>query len=262
MTDEKLITEFLDKNYEVKTDKLDYVFIDKVDNKKYDTTRFKNHFLTIFGAYDVDDTNSSTSIMFGWFSLRKRIINKKLFDAIDTLNTEVRSQFQLKELIEKCKNNYGDEYHEDFIKNVFLEHYKETYFKSKLDEYIEKFNTDLGSIRLIEDYQDEFILEHHEIITYAKNYLNRWYSETVIGDKVKDLLSQLVITLGPRNWVVTWIGHGQLSKANLLKNFMNESSVHHQFIIDMYDKWYDKAIMEASEWVMNNPEPNWRLTNN
>jgi len=76
------------------------------------------------------------------------------------------------------------------------------------------------------------------------------------------MLSQLVITLGARNWVVTWIGHGPLSKATLLKNFMSESEVHHNFILDMYDKWYEDAVMQASERVMRNPEPNWRLTNN
>ena len=114
---------------------------------------------------------------------------------------------------------------------------------------------------MVDDFQDEFILEHQQLITFAKEYLNNWYSETVIGGKIKDMLSQLVITLGPRNWVVTWIGHGPLSKATLLKNFITESEFHHQFILNMYDKWYEEAVMEASDRVIRNPTPNWRLTN-
>ena len=262
MTDEKLIIDYLNKNYEVRTDVLNFVFFDKIDGKTYEVNNFKKHFLTIFGEFDIDKDNTSITTMFRWFSLQKRVVTKKLYDTIDTLDKTERSQKQLNKLIKFYKNRLDVTYHETFIKNIFIEHYKETYFKPKLDDYISSFNADLGSIKLIDDFQDEFILEHHQIISYAKDYLNSWYSETIIGDKVKDFLSQLVITLGPRNWVITWVGHGQFSKSILLKNFMNESGFHHKFIIDMFDKWYDDSITEASERVMRNTEPNWRLTNN
>jgi hypothetical protein len=117
------------------------------------------------------------------------------------------------------------------------------------------------SSRLLEDYQDEFILEHYQLIKYAKDDLNNWYAEKVIGGKVRDFLNQLVITLGPRNWIVTWIGHGPVSRAKILNNFINEGEFHHKFIIDMYDKWYEEAVIYASDKMMRTPTPNFRLTN-
>jgi len=261
MTDEKLIQEFLDKHYDVKTDSQSFIFFDKSDEKTFTPRDFNLHFLKIFGEFNIDNDNTSTTILQSWFSSKKRILTKVLYDVFDILNKAERSQKQLTEALKICNEKYKLQYHEGFITSLFLDYYKDKFIIPKLDDYIKLFNAELGSKRLIEDFQDEFILEHNQLITFAKEYLNNWYSETVIGGKVKELLSQLVITLGPRNWVVTWIGHGPLSKATLLKNFINESTFHNQFILDMYDKWYEGAVIEASDRVIRNPSPNWRLTN-
>ena len=261
MTDEKLIQEFLDKHYDVKTDSQSFIFFDKSDEKTFTPRDFNLHFLKIFGDFNIDNDNTSTTILQSWFSSKKRILTKVLYDVFDFLNKAERSQKQLTEALKICNEKYKLQYHEGFITSVFLDYYKDKFIIPKLDDYIKLFNAELGSKRLIDDFQDEFILEHHQLINFAKEYLNNWYSETVIGGKVKELLSQLVITLGPRNWVVTWIGHGPLSKATLLKNFINESTFHNQFILDMYDKWYEGAVIEASDRVIRNPSPNWRLTN-
>jgi len=261
MTDEKLILNFLEKNYDVRTDTKSFIFFDKSDEKTFAPRDFYIHFLKIFGEFNLDNNNTSITILQNWFSSKKRVLTKVLHDVFDTLNNGERSQKQLIEVLKICNEKYKDDYHEGFITSVFLDFYKDKFIKPKLDDYIKLFKAELGSKRLIDDFQDEFILEHHEIITFAKEYLNNWYSETVIGGKVKEMLSELVITLGPRNWVVTWIGHGPLSKATLLKNFVNESTYHNQFILDMYDKWYGDAVMEASDRVIRNPTPNWRLTN-
>jgi hypothetical protein len=259
MTDEKLILNFLDKNYDVKTDRQSFIFFDKSDEKTFAPRDFNLHFLKIFGDFDIDNDNDnkSTTILQSWFSLKKRVLTKNLYELFDSLDNTERSQKQLSIVLKLCNKKYKYEYHEDFVTSLFLDYYKDKFITPKLDEYVKSFNSELGSKKLIDDFQDEFILEHHQLITYIKEHLNRWYSETVIGGKVKDLLSQLIITLGPKNWVVTWIGHGPLSKATLLKNFLNESEFHHNFIIDMYDKWYEEAVIEASERVMRNHTPNW-----
>ena len=261
MTDEKLILNFLEKNYDVKTDRQSFIFFDRSDEKTFSPRDFNIHFLKIFSDFNIDNDNKSTTILQSWFSSKKRILTKVLYDVFDTLESSERSQKQLSEVLKTCTEKYKFQYHEDFITSLFLDYYKDKHITPKLDKYIKGFNSELGSKRLIDDFQDEFILEHHQLITYAKEYLNKWYSDTVIGGKVRDLLSQLVITLGPRNWVVTWVGHGPISKATLLKNFIVESDFHHQFILDMYEKWYEEAVMEASDRVMRNSTPNWRLTN-
>jgi hypothetical protein len=71
-----------------------------------------------------------------------------------------------------------------------------------------------------------------------------------MGEKVKNILSELVITLGSRNWVVTWIGHGQLCKERFLDIFKGEDGYHHKFILDMYDKWFEEAVIHASDRIM------------
>lgn len=261
MTDEKLILNFLDKNYDVKTDRQSFFFFDKSDEKTFAPRDFNLHFLKIFGDFNIDNDNTSTTILQSWFSSKKRILTKVLYDVFDNLDNAEPSQKNLTEVLKTCKEKYENQYHEDFITSFFLDYYKDKIITPKLDNHIKLFKAELGSKRLVDDFQDEFILEHQQLITFAKEYLNNWYSETVIGGKIKDMLSQLVITLGPRNWVVTWIGHGPLSKATLLKNFITESEFHHQFILNMYDKWYEEAVMEASDRVIRNPTPNWRLTN-
>ena len=103
----------------------------------------------------------------------------------------------------------------------------------KLEKYTREFNADFGSAKMLDDFQDEFILEHFKIISFAKEYLNNWYAESIIGDKIRDLFSQLVLTLGARNWVVTWVGHGPFSKKRLLEKFINESAYHHDYILNI-----------------------------
>jgi len=251
MTDEILILNFLEKNYQVKSDKQGYIIYDKSDDKTMVPNDFKRHYLKIFSDFQIGDGESSMTIFYTWYSHKKRILTQKLYDLFDKEDDgTLKSQLLLNKIIKVCDTDYVLLYHHDFITNIFIDYYKDKYMLPKLLKYVENFNIDFGSAKLLDDFQDEFILEHFKVIAFAKEYLNNWYSETVIGDKIKDLLSQLVLTLGSRNWVVTWIGHGPFSKKRLLEKFINESAYHHDFILNMYDKWYEDAVIEASERAM------------
>lgn len=249
MNDVIFINQYLDKSYTVITGNLDYLIKDIVDDKSMSFLEFKKVFLKIFGDFkSIEESSTSIVILNSWFNDKKRVLNKKLFDLFDEVDDgSLKSLFLLNNIKTICDSDYKYEFHHDFITNVFIDYYKDKYMLPKLEEYVKAFNTDFGSVKMINDFQDDFILEHEKIISFAKEYLNNWYSETVIGGKVKDLLSQLVLTLGSRNWVVTWIGHGPFSKRRLLEKFINESSYHHDYILNMYDKWYGDAVIEASE---------------
>lgn len=252
MNDVILINQYLDKNYTVITGNLDYLVKDTINNNSMSFLDLKKKFLKIFGDFETSE-NSSTSIIIlnSWFNNKKRVLNKKLFDLFDEVDDgSLKSLFLLEKIKTICDSDYKYEFHHGFITNVFLEYYKDKHLLHKLENYVKTFNTNFGSVKMIDDFQDDFILEHEKIILFAKEYLNNWYSETVIGGKVKDLLSQLVLTLGSRNWTVTWIGHGPFSKRILLEKFINESTYHHGYILTMYDKWYEDAVIEASEKVM------------
>jgi hypothetical protein len=75
----------------------------------------------------------------------------------------------------------------------------------------------------------------------------KWYKDTVIDEKIDDLLSQLIITLGPRNWKVIWIGHGELNRPKIESIFGSQSPSIYSYIIKRYDEWYDSAIQIAAE---------------
>lgn len=251
MTDAILILNFLDKNYEVKTDVKGFIVLDKEDNKTMVPNDFHKHFLKIFSDFIIDGEQTSITIFNSWFSQKKRLLTQKLYDIFDLEDTgELKSRLLLDKILKTCDSDYKLLYHHDFITNLFIDYYKDKYMLPRLENHVRDFNTDFGSVKMIGDFQDNFILEHQKIISFAKEYLNNWYAERVIGSKVNDLLSQLVLTLGPRNWVVTWIGHGLFSKKRLLEKFINESEYHHDFILNMYNKWYEDAVIEASEKVM------------
>jgi hypothetical protein len=252
MTDEILIVNFLEKNYEVKTDKSSFIVFDKYDEKTMLPNVFNSHFIKLFSEFMIDDNNTSKKILFDWLSDKKKVLTKNLYIIFDELDSTKRSQKQLETVLKICDKKYKYKYHHDFITNLFLDYYKDKHIIPKLEKHKNAFNTNLGSINLIDDFQDDINMEHPQLITFAKDYLNTWYSETVIGVKIKDLLSQLVITLGTRNWVVTWIGHGPLSKSKLLNVFANENEFHHKFILDMYDEWYGEAVIKASEKIFKN----------
>jgi histidinol phosphatase-like enzyme len=251
MTDELLITKFLERNYTVITNNTTFVILDNNNKREMMVTDFGKHFRKIFGDFNVDDKNN---IVFfnSWFSTKKLELSGKLYEIFDELDSNLKSRHQLDEAIKKCKKLYKDKYHVDFITNLCLDYYQQKYMVAKLDEYKLVFDTKLGSKSLIKNFEDNLILEHPKVIEFCKEYLNNWYSEKIIGDKVRDFLSQLVITLGVRNWVVTWIGHGPITKNKILDNFKNEGEFHVNHIMGMYDKWYEEKVIEASERAMKN----------
>lgn len=78
-----------------------------------------------------------------------------------------------------------------------------------------------------------------------------WYKDTIIDEKINDLLSQLVVTLGPRNWKVTWIGHGELTRPKIESVFGNQSPSIYEYIMKRYDVWYDSAVEKASDRLIS-----------
>ena len=200
MNDVIYINNFLDKSYKVITSVTDFSIQDVENNKVMNISDFKKVFLKIFGDFKISREENSLTILNSWFRNKKRIASAKLYEIIESLDdAEIKSQLLLDKIILYCTENHKNEYHNEFITNLFLGYYKDKYITPKLESYVKTLNNDINSVKLINDFQEEFILEHHKLITYMKEYLNNWYSETIIGDKVSDLLSQLVLTLGSRN---------------------------------------------------------------
>lgn len=249
MTDEKLIVDYLERNYTLKASEYSFVFFDKINKDEIPPDMFANTiFLKVFGNFKTDDSNKSLNILDEWYQIKKRTLTEKLYSIFDkTINNEDKSEKTLLNILENCKDL---EYSKTFTTNLFLEYYKDKILIPILDKYKLTINHNSGSLVMINDLETMLIGEEFKLIEFAKIYLNNWYSETILGKKVKDFLNQLVITLGSRNWVVTWIGHGPFSKNKLLSQFSNEHELVSELIVNMYDEWYDGKIIEASEKAM------------
>ena len=253
MTDEKLITDFLEKNYIVKTHEHSFA----VNEKDSYTTLVPSHFVEvfrkIFGDFMTMDNEQSIEIFQRWFSLKKRILTLKLTEYMESnVSDKEGSVIGLNKTIKKfVKSKKKKEYTESFITNYFNEFYKEKFMIPLVIRLRDLFNVELGSTTLIKDLENRIEHENPQQREYALSFLNEWYSETVIGKKLDIFFKELVITLGPRNWIVTWVGHGALSREKLLRNFLHEDEYHHKYIMKMFDKWYELEVIEASERMMN-----------
>ena len=72
MTDEKLITDFLDKNYKVITDET-YFKVSEIDTyKRVTVADFLTTFKIIFGDFKTVDDETSIELFNKWFSFHKR----------------------------------------------------------------------------------------------------------------------------------------------------------------------------------------------
>lgn len=252
MTDEKLIHDFLEKNYRVLTDDVYFKVAEKDSYKRVTVNEFLQTFKTIFGDFTTIDNETSIELFYKWFSSHKRILVKTLADYVESLDMKEGSVSILFKTINRFSHGKDSGlYTGNFIEQYVTDYYKENVITPMLKKTISDFKTELGSKILVDSIADRLEYETPKIYEYAVSYLNNWYADSVVGGKMRDFLSQLVITLGTRNWVVTWIGHGPLSRDKILAQFKNETEFHHEFIMKMFDDWYSEAVIDASERELN-----------
>lgn len=120
-----------------------------------------------------------------------------------------------------------------------------------LDDYIKTLQDKMDSGTLIDNLTTKLELSGKFYSEYAINYVNKWYSNTVVGVKMKDLLSQLVITPVKNDWRVTLVGHGKVDRNTILSHFKQENGYQHIFLTGMYDEWYAEEVVNASERLAN-----------
>ena len=249
MTDEKLINDFLEKNYYLTTNDTCFLVCEKNTCNKFTHDKFTETVKMIFGEFISIDDETSIEIYYKWFNQHKRLITKNISDYLYGLDFSKGSAYLSKIFLAKFSGieNYSTTFLETYFNDVYIEQH----LKSKLDKLVKEFDKNRSSYVLLKPFTDSMGFETTYISNFGINYLNEWYAESVVGEKIKDMLSQCVITLGSRNWVVTWIGHGVLTREKLLKDFILEDEYHHKHILKMFDAWYETAVIEASERVLN-----------
>ena len=137
-----------------------------------------------------------------------------------------------------------ENYH-SYIVNTFDNYYRENHLDNVIKDYIKTLNKDMNSMFIVDNFK-QLLVEVETHYDYCIDKVNEWYGEVALKDKIDDFLSQLIITLGSRDWVVRWIGHGILTEDRLCSAF-KEHDYHKSYILKKYDEWYEKAVIEASE---------------
>jgi hypothetical protein len=257
MNDKELVEKFLDRNYILVADDT-YFSLKEIDtNRKVNLQKFKSEILLkIFGDF-IGEHGSCLDIFNVWFNIKSEILVKKLHDYVEEQDFSMGSVKLLNLCLKKFSNDKKslimkhDGYNTTFIKNYIENKYKEKILIPLLKKHLEEFKGTDGSRFLINSFHQNLKFETFKLQEYCVKYLNDWYCESILGNKLKTFLRELVITLGPRNWIVTWIGHGPLNRQTLLNRFPEESEEHHVYILKMFDEWYEKEVMDTSERLLN-----------
>lgn len=174
---------------------------------------------------------------------RDNVLPNKVTTFLKSIDLSLGSIILSKELVNAMVGDL-ENYH-TYIVNRFDYYYRHNHLDDIIKEYIKTLNKDMNSMFIVDNFKQLSIeIENH--YDYCIDKLNEWYGEVALKDKVDDLLSQLIITLGSRDWQVRWIGHGLLSEDKLCESF-KEHQYHKSYILKKYDEWYDKAVIEASE---------------
>jgi len=222
-----------------------YEFLDTLDLKNGSTKCFED-------VINKFDTSSAYSIgfltkRFNEYYLDKFLIvqMKEFFSNFEFSKGSQLFLFEIMTHFSKDLNIFGAT-----IESLALEEYKNR-IKIELDAYLDTISDEINSITLINNAPIYIEKEIDSINDYTHNYLNGCYAKTHLNDKVDRFLTELVVTLGSTNWIVTWIGHGPIDKKRLLSQFIDENTCHESYISKKYHEWFEDAILKKSEKIMN-----------
>jgi hypothetical protein len=135
-----------------------------------------------------------------------------------------------------------------FVETTFNDYYKNEYLAKILVGYAKRLDENgADPEKIYGELLNELHKETNKIQDYSLDYIGDEVFENFIDKKLTEFFSELVITLGKYNWLVTWIGHGKLTEEKLLSQFTKFGERYEHRIINKYDLWYSEAIIEASE---------------
>jgi ferritin len=237
--EEKYINKFLIKNYLVKTTSSSFAVLDKNTKQEYPLSYFKKEM-----AHIMMETSWPTIDI--WFTKHSNELIKDLDEHIRGIDySKYPTLFILDNIVKHFKPK--KKYDEGFIKSVFYNYHKQHNIVPKLDELTKNIQ---NSNQIMDVMGQQMEFEPTIIRDFVLDYLNEWYSTSILGQKITDFFRQFVVTLGPTNWKVTWIGHGEVTQAMIRQEFRDESEYQLKIVFNKYHKWYEEEIIQASERML------------
>ena len=185
MSDEKIIIDFISKNYEVSIGSTDYVVVDKENKKVYtynkkkgnnnpDTTSsFNQHFIDIIGDFETDTGENSLNVLHRWFVSESKIIGKDMNDFLTQYDGNLSSSTILAKFLDRFSNTIN----RMFLITQFNTHYESKYLKPKLRDYLKKMDMSLGSYQLYLDIKNDFDGDLMYFSRIIEDMFNKEYSD-------------------------------------------------------------------------------------
>lgn len=257
MYDEKIIIDFISKNYEVSIGNTDYVVVDKETKKVYSYTKkktnsntiesFNEDFIDIIGDFETDTGENSLNILHRWFVSESKIIGKDLNDFLNHYDGNLCSDINRTKFLDRFLNTTN----KLFLVTQFNTHYESKYLKQKLREYFKKIDMSLGSYQLYLDIKNEFDGDLKYFSGLIEDMFNKKYSDYLYIN-----LNKYVDTLNKK-----------ITYSNIIESYSDdlekETELHRYKIIKFLKDWYhihvigDKLIPLFNEFVIRMGPTDW-----
>lgn len=246
MTDEELITNYLNRFHEVVCDVYTindgkgFLVFDKITKGTEIFESVENKLITIFGSI-----KGLNKVYKDWFTKQANELIKDILDFFKTLDPSERGI----KLVEKCEKRFkhNSRYNgTKFILNRFYEWYNEKFLIPRLDAFITTFDTSLGSdIMLV---QGSVVLDGETLAQFhfAKRYYDQWYYKNVFETKIRDFVDKCEIVLGKSDWEIKHKELGVLDEHNLHDYFIGEDQYQIEKLRGIFFSWVDNTKVDKS----------------
>jgi hypothetical protein len=258
MSDEKIIIDFISKNYEVSIGSTDYVVVDKENKKVYtyskkeknnsdSTCSFNQLFIDIIGDFETDTGESSLNVLHRWFVSESKIIGKDMNDFLTQYDGNLSSSNILAQFLDRFSNTIN----RMFLITQFNTHYESKYLKPKLREYFKNIDMSLGSYQLYDNIKTDFdgdLMYFNRIIEdmFNKEYSNYLFVKV---NKYTDTLNK------------------KTTYDDIIESYSDdlekETELHRHNIIKFLKEWYhinvlgDKLMPLFKEFVIRMGPTDW-----
>jgi hypothetical protein len=244
MTDKELIENFINRNYVLKADSYDIVFVDKETKKLYSLDWFYSFMKKMFG-----NIPTLNEIINEFYNENSKIIVAELYSYFDTLNLSLKS-IECSALVSAFCQVSGA-YSREFAHKRFIDYYMEKYFDGPDFENLKnKINLEYHSsnnmVSLL-DITNEIPAVSGKIFTA----FDEWYFENVMDKKIKTFLDRSQVYLGENNWEVRNLDYGKMNINNVLKYFPDENSYQKNMIEKSVNEWCLNQQIEFTEKSIN-----------
>jgi hypothetical protein len=243
MTDEKLVTDFLNRECKLFVDLYSVAIKDKTRDIKYSQESFKAFLVEIFGNF-----KGLARIFDDWFYENEKVLLKSLYDYFDTLDLSKKSIT----LIGECSSIFAinSDFSSIFVTSKFEEYYIRKVVEPNVKDFFNDKSKELTSKDLESILDLELQGETPKVYESIMERMNRWYYDNEFYDKIMEFIKNTTIDLGPTNWIVKHKDYGTLDLNSLNKYFPNETKYQQVYFRQIFSQWYDDKVMEISEKMM------------